>query len=134
MVILEPTNNKYKIAKPDEDYLSEFEVQAFLYSELKRLGIDVRGEVNFKGEKKYYEQNKKSRQTRCRFDLVIFHNCEAIKIIEVKNAPIKHKTSLENTRQGIRYRHFGIPVIFIYGMNDAIKLLQDEQQSHLDSI
>ena len=87
---------------------TEFEVQAWLYSILKQYGFDVRGEVCFKGQ-----------DFQCRFDLVMFDQEKPVRIIEVKASQIKHKKTLEETRQGRRYRMFGVPVTFIYGIHDA---------------
>lgn len=92
---------------------SEFEVQAYVYHELKRLGLLVRGEV-------------KSRCGTCRFDLVVFVGNRPVRIIEVKkgrpalgtktaNAQIK-KTRARQIRQ---YGKFGIPVDSIVAMRQA---------------
>jgi hypothetical protein len=31
---------------------------------------------------------------------------------------MNHKNGVEATRQGQRYRHFGVPVTFVYGYED----------------
>lgn len=110
MQTLEPTGNKYSVPILTSTYESEFEVQANLYSALKTKGVDVRGEVAwFDPETRMH----------CRFDLVIYRDLAPAHILEVKARPIKHKTVLEDTRQGRRYRLFGIPVTFIFGADDA---------------
>lgn len=65
------------------------------------------------------------RKRQCRFDLVIYENGEATRIIEVKSARIKHKTDVTQTRQGHNYAQFGIPVTFVYGMDDANQFIRD---------
>lgn len=109
MRTLLPTSAEYRVPKQLERP-SEFEVQAWLYNRLLAAGLDVRGEVRW--------LDKKTR-TSCRFDLVIYKNGEAAEIIEMKWGEVKHKRGVENTRQGIRYRKFGVPVTFIYGQKDA---------------
>lgn len=113
MITLNPTAEYFTVPKRDSEP-TEFEVQAYLYSTLKQLGINVRGEVS--------HRCPRTRRS-FRFDLVIYQNEEASEIIEVKSAPIKHKRGLEKTRQATRYRWFGLPVTFIYGMEDADRYL-----------
>ena len=117
MLTLLPNSSNREIGKPDRDYRTEFEVQAFLYMRLREMNIDARGEVvvRLKAENGRYEQH--------RFDIVIFDGATATQIIEVKSGPIKHKNGVENTRQARRYREFGVPVTFIYGMEQAEEFL-----------
>ena|SRR3990167_843488 len=110
---LQATSSEYKVPK-QRDRPNEFEVQAYLYSALKVLGHDIRGEVNW-ADKKTFEH--------CRFDLVIYEGGVAKEILEIKWGQVNHKNGVENTRQGHRYRKFGIPVTFIYGMEDANNFL-----------
>lgn len=119
LVEMRPVSDEWKIPAPHYRP-SEFEVQAFLWSGLKSLGIDVRGEVRW--------QQKKPR-IHCRFDLVIYEEAKAVRIIEVKAAPVKHKHGLHNTRQGTRYCKFGVPVTFVYGMSDAQEFLGSERHA-----
>jgi len=89
---------------------SEFEVQAYLYSKLKRMGFDVRGEVsavNIMGK-------------GSRFDLVIFKKGKASKIIEVKK---KREQRIQTQR--VKYNRYGIGVHFVMGMEDAEKYIKD---------
>lgn len=58
-------------------------------------------------------------RARCRFDLLIFNRGELNHIVEVKAKPITHRRGVEATRQGTRYREFGVPVTFVYGLDDA---------------
>lgn len=99
---------------------SEFEVQAFLYSKLIDLGYAVRGEVQVLG-------NFGLRKTKasCRFDLIVFEKQQPILILEIKARKVKHKTCVEDTRQSQKYRTFGIPVWFVYGMEGAKQVLID---------
>lgn len=110
MIRLEPTSASNKIVDTTVD--SEFEVQAWLYWMLKQAGLTVKGEV----KQPFLNDGKRS---ACRFDLVVFDGGFAKAIIEVKSSPIRHKTSLEETRQCSRYRCYGVPVIFVYGMDGA---------------
>ena len=106
---LEPTSQTFTIHKPSERYPSEFEVQAYLFSSLKQLGLDVRGEVNHRTEGRL-----------CRFDLVLFKGDQATAIIEVKNESERTKPGINlNGRQCTRYREYGVPVYFIRGMHQA---------------
>jgi len=113
---IEPESSRYEIKYPENE--SEFEVQAFLYSALKKKCIDARGEVKSHGS-----FGLRPSKASCRFDIVIFENKKAILILEIKARKIRHKNGLKSTRQGTRYPNFGVPVQFIYGMSDAIKFL-----------
>lgn len=95
---------------------SEFEVQAWLYAALRSAGRDVRGEV----KTMYEPKGRLGRAQFCRFDLVEYVNGDAIHIYEVKAAPVKHRAGVQATRQGVRYPQFGVPVTFVYGMDDAV--------------
>lgn len=107
---------------------TEFEVQAWLWNELKDLGYNIRGEVkvkkNFNGRKKFQY---------CRFDLAEFVGGELAGIIEVKATPVKHKTAAGwiGTRQGTRYHSFGVPVRIVYGMAGAMDLAQKAADNRL---
>ena len=114
---LETTGQEFEIAYPAVE--SEFEVQAFLFSELRRAGFDARGEVQVHGL-----FGQRAAKASCRFDIVIFEDKRAVMVLEVKARPVIHKSGVENTRQGKRYPRFGVPVQFIYGMNDARKFLR----------
>ena len=104
--------SKYKeVVEPKGD--TEFEVQAYLWNELRKLGVNARGEV----------KTQHSKRTWVRFDIAIFDNGKLIWIIEIKRNPIKHKTTWEDTRQGKRYNEFGVPVNIIYGMPQAQEFL-----------
>ena len=65
--------------KPNEikypSSLSEFEIQAYLYSSLQKLKFDIRGEVT----------SKTKAGEGCKFDLVIYRNKKAIRINEQDN-------------------------------------------------
>ncbi len=116
MKTLEPIDSRYSIAKEYSAPASEFEVQAYLYNALMKKGHDVRGEVA------WFDPDLR---VHCRFDLVIYKETKPHRILEVKSAPRKYiKTPLEDTRQGRRYRLFGVPVTFVYGMADAKQFLE----------
>jgi len=115
----ESTCDKRTIPYPKTE--SEFEIQAFIYAELRALGVDVRGElvtVFFDGI-----NGKQKHRTMCRFDLVIFENKIPIRIVEVKHG---RKTFVsERARQCERYRKYGVPVTFVFGMEQAIRFVSD---------
>ena len=118
MITLQPVNKQYTL-NGKRDTHSEFEVQAYLYNELQKLGYVVRGEV------RWFDPETR---IHCRFDLVIYDGDAPYWIIEVKpHAPGKRKMNLEDTRQGRRYRLFGIPVTFIYGISDATDFLMGKR-------
>lgn len=107
------------VAEPAQE--TEFEVQATLYSELRRLGFNVRGEV----------KTRFGERGQCRFDLAEFVDGKLVGVIEVKAAPITHKSAAgwNGTRQGRRYGTFGVPVRVVYGMRDAEQLIAHAEQS-----
>jgi len=103
---------------------TEFEVQAKLFSALKQHGFEVRGEVSWRLKP----------IGSCRFDIVIYEGGEPARIVEVKSSPVKHRSgTLEDTRQGRRYRLFGVPVTFVYGSADAdaFLALMLEERAHV---
>lgn len=118
MQTLEPLASDYTVPKGPDGRETEFEVQAALFSSLRRIGLDVRGEVKW-----CHTAKKGARRETCRFDLVIYRDDRPVRIVEVKAAPMKHKDGVENTRQGRRYRRFGVPVTFIYGASDAARFV-----------
>lgn len=102
---------------------TEFEIQAGLFAGLQREGYRVRGEVT-------YRHKEGGRRVQCRFDLALFDNGgRLVYILEVKAAPVKHKTDWMDTRQGRRYtRLFGVPVLVVYGaegMHEVLKMARD---------
>lgn len=105
----EPCKRDTTIAVVEPSVPTEFEVQAFLWHSLRALGVNVRGEV-----KAIY-----SGRSAVRFDLAVFREGSLSMIIEVKKSPIRHRTSWEDTRQGVRYAEFSAPVHIIYGMQQA---------------
>lgn len=118
MITLKPNASFGKITKPKGKHLSEFEVQAEIYFFLKSNGFDVRGELSFR------EKQLSNKVRLSRFDLVIFEGENATHIIEVKNKPVKHKNGVEATRQCWKYRTFGIPVTFVYGVEDGKRFVE----------
>jgi len=95
---------------------SEFEIQATLFNKLVSLGYDVRGEVTYRdlSAKKGFKQS--------RFDVVLFKDKKAILIIEVKN----YKKENFETRQDIKYRGFGIDVVYLSsleGIDDLVSYI-----------
>lgn len=94
-----------QIAYPNKQ--SEFEIHSRLFQRLLDEGFDARAEV--------IHINKKAPKgfKKCRFDIVIFENKVATKIIEVKNY---EKTNFE-TRQDKKYSAFGIELIYCTSIN-----------------
>lgn len=99
---------------------SEFEVQAMLWSELRAMGYNVRGEVRAP-----FAAGMK--RERCRFDLAIFEDGKMVGIIETKAGVTKHKTNAgwSGTRQGFRYGTYGVPIVVIYGQKHAEKFIDE---------
>lgn len=84
---------------------SEFEVQSYIYQEIKALEYNVHGEV-------------KSISGKHRFDLVVFHNKFPLIIIEVKtNKASKNSKGIK--RQCEEYLKYGTHVELICGMDEA---------------
>lgn len=100
-----PARSNREIRYPQ--YPSEFEVQAYLYCQLRMLGYDARAEVtNYDGD--------------CRFDIVVFSSDHRpVRIIEVKNC-LKNYRSIQLER----YRQYGIKVVSVCGMQQAIALIE----------
>lgn len=115
METFECLSTAYVIQPPPGDWQSEFEVQAALFHELRNAGFVVRGEVLWR--------NPATRRC-CRFDLVLYRDGFPFHAIEVKSRPVKHKDGAQNTRQGKRYREFGVPVTFVYGFQDVAAFMR----------
>jgi hypothetical protein len=88
---------------------TEFELQAWLFNRLKLDGFDVRGEI----------RGKTNAGENARFDLTVSAGNTVIAIIEVKDTP---GSKLEKTRQGNRYRTFGVPVFLFFDENQYSQL------------
>lgn len=117
---LEPTDSEYanKVRKPDRP--TEFDVHAWLYIQLKDLGYDVNCQVSANLGRAI----PKGRRGQCWFDIAVFQGEKLVEIIEVKAAQVTHKDGVDVTRQCIRYRKFGVPLTYVYGMQDAIELVR----------
>lgn len=96
---------------------TEFEIQAFLFSELQRLGYQVRGELSTKCKS-------------CRFDLLVSKDGVILRIIEVKKHRNAHsaassffgdcgKVKRAWRSQVNRYSMFGITVDIVGAMSNA---------------
>jgi hypothetical protein len=88
---------------------TEFELQAWLYNRLQLDGFDVRGEI----------KGRTNAGEHARFDLIVFAGNRIIAIIEAKDTP---GSNLEKTRQGSRYRTFGVPVFLFFDENQYPQL------------
>lgn len=116
MQTLEKTCSECLIDFPENGAATEFEVQAEIYCALKGHGFSVRGEVNW--------ADRKTRE-HCRFDLVIYAEGKPWHIVEIKARPVRHKNGVASTRQGTRYTKFGLPVSFVYGVDELPDLLRE---------
>lgn len=118
MLTLQPfPDEKLKIDSSASEAENEFSVQAELYAMLRASGFRVRGEV------RWFDPRTRE---HCRFDLVLFDAFgEPMEIVEVKARSVVHKDGAENTRQGRRYRRFGVPVTFVYGLDDAKRFISE---------
>jgi hypothetical protein len=95
---------------------TEFEVQAFLYIELRKMGYNARGEVSVYNN-------------RARFDIAIYPHGTNLKIplriIEVKDVSQSLRHSSRCGKQASRYYcEFGIPVDLVCGMKAAREYLE----------
>lgn len=101
---------------------TEFEVQAYLWSELRNLNIEVHGECKAKFSGRAY----------VRFDLAVFESGQLAAIIEVKRK--ERNAGVDGwlkTRQGSRYSQFGVPVINIFGLQQAEDLITKAKNGSL---
>jgi hypothetical protein len=100
-----------QVSQPTRE--TEFEVQAFLWSELRAMGLCARGEVKttFAG------------RAVVRFDIGIFSGEKLAAIIECKHEGKQQSTDWTKTRQGDRYAQYGVPVYLVRGMSEAKDLL-----------
>jgi hypothetical protein len=92
---------------------TEFEVQAYLYEQLRSLRHNVRGEI-------------KTKCGTCRFDLVVVEDGRPVRLIEVKKGqpPINLKKVVRavkhsRRKQIARYEQFGLPVDSVCGLAEA---------------
>lgn len=93
---------------------SEFEVQAFIYEQLKQIGYTVRGEV-------------KTKCGTCIFDIVVYADRRPVRVIEVKKSKKFGSLSRQGKRhfsrlraeQVRRYESFGVPVDLVCTLHDA---------------
>ena len=97
-------------------------MQAELYFQLKKLGLDVRGEVpaTFEGERSF-------------FDLVVFQGHHGAVLIEVKNGRADALRNGKKTRQNRKYKAYDLPLVY-YTLATPIKSVIAEIQRHLESL
>jgi hypothetical protein len=101
---LEPHKTDYEMRYSGRP--SEFEIQAYLYCELRRFGYDARGEVSTK-------------DGDCRFDVVVFVGRKPRRIIEVKKSRKQYRS-----KQIEYYRSYGVKVVSVCGMEQAKELIR----------
>lgn len=102
-IAINPNGAVFEIKYPPEP--SEFEIQAYLYCELRRLGYDARGEVTTK-------------DGDCRFDLVIFCAGRPVRIIECKRSRKQYRS-----RQIEQYGLYQVKVVSVCGKEQAKQLI-----------
>ncbi len=102
------------VAVSEPTHQTEFEIQALLWSELRKLGVNVRGEVKciFSG------------RAVVRFDLAVFEDGRLVGLIECKREGKQTDSEWSETRQGRRYAQFGVPVLLVRGHGDALKVIE----------
>jgi len=100
---------------------TEFEVQAFIWTGLRGLGIDARGEVKcaFAG------------RAQVRFDIAVFVDGTLAGIVECKHQDKQAGSDWTKTRQGQRYAQFDVPVRLVKGEAEARALLDDAHRGQL---
>jgi hypothetical protein len=85
--------------------LSEFEMQATIYSALRAMKVDCRGCVPARCE-------DFGRHPKCYFDLVVFgRNKMPVVIVEVKVRREKSPEARLGSRQHRRYSKFNVPLV-----------------------
>lgn len=109
------------IAVVEPTHTTEFEVQAYLWSSLRALGYNARGEVKCRFKNR----------AQVRFDIAVFEGGKLSGLIEVKRAEKQANTDWTGTRQGIRYGQFGVPVRLVKGMEDAARVIADAEAGAL---
>lgn len=104
---------------PSDGLPTEFEIQSFLYEQLKGLGYHVRGEV-------------RTICGSCIFDLVVFRDGAPVRIIEVKKRHrgnggprlIREQVMKKRESQVEKYKSFGVHVDLVCTMPDAVKYIE----------
>jgi hypothetical protein len=94
---------------------TEFEIQAFLFESIKRMGVVVRGEVA-------------SKCGTCVFDLVVYVDGKPAHIIECKKRKKFLGSKIAESQQASKralqinkYSKFGLPLDVICGMEEAVQ-------------
>lgn len=95
---------------------SEFEIQAYVYQNLRDMGHDARGEVQS-------TTKKEEKKGKCIFDIVVFENWYPIRIIEIKRSP-KRNEAVTRKIQIEKYLRFGVGIDLVCGMNEARKYME----------
>ena len=122
-----------KLLYPTEQ--SEFEIQSYVYTGLRQLGFDVRGEVS-------------SSNAKSRFDLVVFVDKRPVLIIETKRTAESmvrgipkedrrihlRKIARDQNKQLDKYLSYGVPVAWVNGSADAARLVNIVADGGLDAV
>lgn len=108
-----PKSSEYNDLAPYPRQTTEFEIQAWLFMKLLDVGFDVRGETAVR-----LPSGK-----RCYFDLLVFDEDKRLKyIIEIKTFRAMGKRGTHEQNQSDNYCRFGVPVLYVYGMEGAFEL------------
>ena len=111
------------IEVPYPKEVGETEIQASLWSVLKRHGVDIRLEVRHMVQPK----SGVARKQYSRFDCVVYKNKVAVCIIEVKTSGKKRRTGAFK-KQAKKYSQYNAHLIYCYGdvekvVKQVLKLL-----------
>lgn len=110
---------------------TEFEIQAYLYCSLRRLGYVIRGEMLFE-----LPEHARTTPTRrkARLDLCQLIDGRLAAIIEVKRYRAT-KEAFMKTKQYSKYKSLGVDLFLIGGMPAAIKFVEKiEARGYLSTV
>jgi len=107
---------KYKDSKliPYPKSYSELEVHCFLLCDLRRRGLDARGDVI-------------SKDMTSRLDIVVFEGKVAKKVIEVK----KDENTSVSHEQINKYKKYGLEFHLVMGMEEAKKFMTKKKKGKI---
>lgn len=117
-----------KIPVPYPFAYSEAEIQASLWSSLRKVGFDVRMEVKHQIK----PRGTPTRQQISRFDLVVYRNKKAFCIIEVKPDKVTKKGAITqaNMKQLRKYARYDAELIYCIGRKDIFPTINKVKVLH----
>lgn len=126
MRVYEPLSASERVHKPA--FETEADLQCDLAAKLRGDGFNISVGLNYRAL---------ARDGRgLVFDIVVFRSKAAIAIIEIKRTSDGHRVALDQTIQGFKYRHFGVPVVLFWDLNEYDQLknfLQGAEQNGSES-